>query len=102
VADTPWLTYDDFSHLLGDLFDVVVDGEPAVALVLAAVTPHGSAEPPTEGTRRPFSLVFTGPASPALTQGIFELRHESLGTVPIFLVPIGPGADGPRYEAVFS
>jgi hypothetical protein len=32
-----------------------------------------------------------------------HLEHEALGDLDLFLVPIGPGADGrQRYEAVFG
>lgn len=103
MADTPWLTYDDFHSLLGEAFDVVVDDEPAAELTLQEATPHGPApDAPAPGARQAFALVFTGPPSPALSQGTWDLRHPDLGTVAIFLVPIGPGPDGPRYEAIFS
>jgi hypothetical protein len=51
----------------------------------------------------PFSLEFTGPSQPALDQRIYRLEHHELGTLDIFLVPIGPDPTGsPRYEAVFN
>lgn len=49
-----------------------------------------------------FSLVFAGPASPWLQQGTYTLIHPQLFELALFLVPIGPGKDGMRYEAVFS
>lgn len=52
--------------------------------------------------REPFSLVFRGPAEPALAQAIQPLRHPRLGTLALFLVPIGADGDGRRYEAVFA
>jgi hypothetical protein len=50
----------------------------------------------------PFSLEFTGP-QPALDQRIHTLDHPSLGSIQLFLVPIGVDPDGRvRYEAVFN
>jgi uncharacterized protein DUF6916 len=52
--------------------------------------------------QRIFSLVFRGPLDQPLEQGLYPLTHESMGTESLFLVPIGQGADGFRYEAVFN
>ena len=52
--------------------------------------------------RVPFSLIFRGPRTPVLPQCIYTLAHAQLGTFDLFLVPIGPDADGMRYEAVFG
>ncbi|GAA2158456.1 hypothetical protein FHX52_2407 [Humibacillus xanthopallidus] len=67
-------------------------------LHLAAVTQHGPG-----AHREQFSLVFTTDADTLLPQGIQELSHPTLGDLALFLVPIGPGADGQhRYEAAFA
>ena len=52
--------------------------------------------------RKPFALVFRGPPEPCLNQQIFTLEHDTMGTLQMFLVPIGPDDKGMRYEAVFS
>ena len=52
--------------------------------------------------REPYSLVFRGPATPVLEQGIVPLIHPKLGEIDLFLVPIGPDAQGMCYEAVFT
>lgn len=53
--------------------------------------------------RRPFSLVFCDRGgAPFLSQRIYAVTHTALGRLDIFLVPIGPGAGGLRYEAVFT
>jgi hypothetical protein len=63
---------------------------------VTGVQPHA---PRTE----PFSLVFLGPGDPRLDQGMYELRHDALGPLELFLVPIGYEAGGGlRYEAVFN
>ena len=52
--------------------------------------------------RRPFSIVFRGPAEPPLEQGIRKLDHAEIGVLTVFLVPLGPDDRGMRYEAVFT
>jgi len=49
-----------------------------------------------------FSLNFHGPASPALRQGIYKLKHAQLGEFELFLVPIARDKDGFQYEAAFN
>ena len=75
-----------------------VDGGRSVQLVLAEVTDNTPAGFPGEQ----FSLLFEGPADPALTQNIFALNHEVLGRLDLFLVPIGVSGASRLYEASFS
>lgn len=93
-----WLTHDDFAALVGAPFTVGLPGGQPRTLVLSEAVlgrdeggrgPHGE-------TRRQFALVFDGPAG--LPQGTWEARHDELGELALFLVPIGPG----RYEAAFA
>ena len=82
-------------------FRIVRQDGAAVTLRLRDVDAHGlqAHAPRTE----PFSLVFVGPPEPGLRQGIYQLRHDALGDVELFLVPIGYDVDGGRrYEAVFN
>jgi hypothetical protein len=76
------------------------DDDP-IALRLVGVTPLG--RQPNAPRVEPFALEFAGPAQPQLEQGIYRLEHETLGSMEIFLVPIGfDPAGGVRYEAVFN
>jgi hypothetical protein len=52
--------------------------------------------------RDQFSLVFRGPPDMVLPQQIYRIDHDEMGSFELFLVPIGPDADGMRYEAVFA
>jgi tellurite resistance protein TehA-like permease len=52
--------------------------------------------------RLAFSLRFLGPAQPVLPQATYRLDNAAMGTLEIFLVPLGPGGGGMRYEAVFT
>jgi hypothetical protein len=56
---------------------------------------------PGNPRKEPFSLVFSGP-QPVLAQRIYRLDHPVLGSLDIFLVPIGLDGDRVRYEAVFN
>ncbi|MBB3839828.1 hypothetical protein FHS57_003839 [Runella defluvii] len=53
--------------------------------------------------RQPFTLEFeTDMTRQYYLQGTFTLTHPTAGDVQLFMVPIGPGAKGMRYEVVFS
>lgn len=81
------------------------DDGPEVDIELVEVTPV-----PKSGIgsrEEPFSLMFHGPQEPRLAQRIFRLRHDELGELDVFLVPIAPDprnptSTAPRYEAVFN
>lgn len=110
MTTSDWLTHDDFAPRRGEHFSVAAGAHhssaPPMELELAEVT-EGS-EPggpgPDGEERRQFSLVFLGPAAPALEQGTYQLTHEALGVLELFLVPLGPasGGGGMRYEAAFA
>jgi len=53
-------------------------------------------------TQEQFSLLFHGPRDFNLGQGTFEIEHEAMGRFPLFLVPLEPDQQGPRYQAVFN
>jgi hypothetical protein len=69
-------------------------------LVEAAPLAAGTAPP--GAFRTPFRLIFRGPREVFFSQGILALEHAELGRLEIFLVPIGPDAQGMRYEAIFT
>lgn len=55
------------------------------------------------GQREQFSLIFCDPdASAYLPQRTYLIEHDTLGRMQIFLVPIGAGPGGMRYQAIFS
>ncbi len=58
---------------------------------------------PTETSRQIyFSLFFRGDKNFMLPQGTYQMRHERLGTMMLFIVPTALEADGYKYEAVFN
>jgi hypothetical protein len=58
-----------------------------------------------------FSLIFHGPPDRLLPQKLYSLRHDTMGELQLFLVPVGEKAEGVgenrrrvgyRYQAVFN
>lgn len=94
------LTSDDFTPLIGGQFVTSFD-EAEVALTLAGVEVMDERYSPPD-RRRGFSLLLTGPSEPLLPQTIYALRHEALGTLDLFVVPLGPADGGQHYEVVFN
>jgi hypothetical protein len=100
LSDALLLKPEAFEALVGSTFKTSIDGMP-LALELREVermTPPGAAAPRTD----PFSLLFHGPRIPALDQGVVKLEHVALGSLEIFIVPLGPDARGQCYEAIFN
>jgi hypothetical protein len=98
----------DFKDKVGNQFliqvDVDGDGElDRINLALKECTDLTPNEFPGK-KRDPFSLIFTGAMTMALSQGIYSVKHEDTGdSHDMFLVPLGPGEDGDmRYQAVFT
>lgn len=52
--------------------------------------------------REPFALLFRGPKSPVLPQQTYQFDFGSLGSMEIFIVPIGADDAGMQYEANFA
>lgn len=107
------LTAEDFRAHQGTRFRLTAgpyDGGSPVSLdaELAEVTEH-SPRPPGR-FRAPFSVLFHGPLRPVAPQGIYRVEHEQLGTLELFIVPVGPdepadprqAPSAMRYEAVFG
>jgi hypothetical protein len=104
VPDADHLTAATFSIHVGTDFTVAL--RPAEAGTVALRLDTVTATEPRPGAPRqdPFSLVFTGPPDRPLDQGTNDLVHPALGSLSIFIVPLGPDpATGrPRYEAIFN
>lgn len=93
------LTPASFEAHLGTPFRIHYGGEAPLEVVLYEVVPHERHAGPRE---QPFTVRFRGPRQWLLPQRIYKLEHDRMGTMDIFLVPIGPDETGMRYEAVFN
>jgi len=87
-----------FSECLRSTFQVQVPGYGTVPVELTDVTERHDS-PKLEQ----FSLIFYNAAGVHLQQAIYEMQHEKLGTISLFLVPLGPREGvGMDYQAVFN
>lgn len=96
------LTSTTFGPAVGQSFTVELEaGAPDVELMLDRLVELPST--PDAQRTQPFTLTFLGPAGQHLPQGTYRLHCDGLGELDVFLVPLGPLADGRhQYEAVFN
>lgn len=86
-----------FRACLGSTFKVMLAPEP-VPLTLAEVGRER-----VGGGFLHFSILFHGPSDRLLPQALYELQHETLAPLALFIVPIvGSNAERIVYEACFS
>jgi hypothetical protein len=91
------LSAADFEPLSGEDFILAAAGSE-IALKLAEVRHLGNAL--REGGA--FSLLFVTPPGPFLPQAIYPISHPALGTLELFIVPLGPKDGSNRYEVIFT
>jgi hypothetical protein len=93
------LTIEQFDDKIGETFALDEAGAPAIPLTLIeAKTLRNYAN----AKRVPFSLMFTSKGDFVLPQRIYALRHEVLGPLSMFLVPLNREGDITTYQAVFN
>jgi hypothetical protein len=96
-ADIAQLTAADFApHVEGHFHIAQPAGD--VTLRLVEIQRFGEALRPGGA----FSLLFISPPGPFLQQAIYPVANTELGTLELFLVPLGPRDGGNSYEAVFT
>ncbi|MGE0128796.1 MAG: hypothetical protein AB7U82_12015 [Blastocatellales bacterium] len=86
-----------FSEHLKTPFRVRVGEDRTLDIELIEVAP-GRSTPRQEQ----FSILFHGPSDIFLPQRIYQIEHDVLGCLDLFLVPVGRQEDGFLYEAVFN
>lgn len=89
-----------FGARLHETFDLSL-GETTMPLVLADIR-HGTSPRFAGQLRDPFTLTFRSTSPVALPQRIYRMNNEAMGTLDIFIVPIGRDVSGILYEAVFN
>jgi hypothetical protein len=100
------LNVEDFSEHVNAPFRIHVEPGDSLELELIEARPIGP--PPSSdregGRRQSFSLIFRGPTARLLDQRIYPVEHPRLGTLGIFLVPLGSEGDpkGWHYQAIFN
>ena len=91
------LTADDFERCRGENFRLTA-GSNALELALVEVRRLGAAM--RQGGA--FSLTFQSPPGPFVPQATYPIGHPELGTLEIFIVPLGPKNGGNQYEVIFT
>ena len=97
TADLAALSIEDFAPHLDAIFDMQTAGG-VVPLKLANTKMVGE----SGRAGGAFSLLFVAPAGTSLPQAIYPVKHPALGTMEIFLVPVGPASGGNSYQAIFT
>ena len=95
--DLATFTIGDFVSYSGMVFDIQTSDD-VVPLILNKAEAAASAG----RAGGAFSLLFVAPKGPWLPQATYPMKHPTLGTMEIFLVPIGPLAEGNGYQAIFG
>ena len=95
-----FLNFEFFSPHVNSTFALSL-GEASVELTLTKAQKL-SVHPFPGMMREPFSLFFRSSMPVVLPQRIYALRHEVLGPVSIFLVPLNHQDGITTYQAVFN
>ena len=93
------LTLDHFSGCINETFAANFD-DVEVPFVLVEARALQSRDPNT--VRAPFSLLFRNGSSFLFPQKTYVLRHERIGEVGIFLVPVAQERQGFLDQAIFN
>lgn len=98
------LTQAKFSDYLGKAFQLETDLESCLTLQLIEAKQLFSRQNANLPVKRsePFALVFRGPQNLPLAQATYQLQHDQLGELAVFLVPIDQDEEGFYYEAIFN
>jgi hypothetical protein len=98
------LKYSDFEPLLNQTFQIEYGNGETLPVTLAEVAPGKNPSSTDENGEPyyPFSLIFQSGITDYLPQAAYRIEHDQLGSHDIFIVPLGPNAQGMRYQAVFS
>lgn len=89
-----------FEPCIDDAFRLEFVDHPPVDLTLVEAAPGPWQR--EDGGRVAFRLEFTGPPEPLLEQRTYRMQHDELGTIEIFIVPIGRDEKAATYEAIFT
>lgn len=96
------LRREDFEPLLDQPFTFHAPSEHVISTRLTHVRALGGQTVPT-AVRQPFALIFTSDLRGALPQQILRVENETLGSLEIFVVPVGPDPQGQmQYEVIFT
>lgn len=95
------LKKQSFENIHNNTFAIFFDLDNSISSELIEVSSINS-HTLKDGQAEPFSLVFQVKDDRVFEQNTFQVTHEELGELELFLVPIGADENGVRYEAVFT
>jgi hypothetical protein len=75
------------------------DASTGIELSLMMASLRSRPAPPTY---EQYSMLFIGPVEPLLPQGTYRFRHDQIGELSLFMVPVGCDAEGAQYEVCVS
>ncbi len=87
-----------FSNHVGSRFRIEVGPDEFLAAELVEAEALKSGPASEEFPRAPFSLLFEVDGGIDLPQQTYPVSHETLGELPLFLVPLGAGIS----ESIFN
>jgi hypothetical protein len=93
------LTIDDFEDRVSETFRATAAEGRTLTLTLTSVD---ALPAPADGGRTPFSLEFRDEGQDHVPQQTVAVEHPEMGEFDLFVVPLGPGLEGMRYEAIFT
>jgi hypothetical protein len=102
VIDLTQLTYENTRQYIGETFVIRIPDGREISLVVedTAVLMEKHLNP--RMARDSFAWYLRGPADFLLPQGLYALENEKIGTLGIFIVPVGRDTPGVLYEAIFN
>jgi hypothetical protein len=99
LTDLNKIKKEDFEPYLNQQLQIVFS-DASIPAELTEIVEMNSFSPLD---RQPFSLEFTiGTEFPSFRQGIYRLVFAEQLKIDVFIVPIGPGSKGQRYQIIFS
>ena len=81
--------------LVGSTFKIRREGASPLSVKLVSATR-------LEGVGESFSLIFRGHANARLGQQVYDFEHPSLGTFPLFVVPVGRATKGRDFQVIVN
>jgi hypothetical protein len=98
MLDLATVRCEQFTACLNQDFEVVFS-DGTLPLKLTEARPLGVRP---ESIREPFALAFVVGRPLRLPQGIYKMRHATLGEMEIFLVQLSADQTSSTFEAVFN
>ncbi|WP_286265879.1 DUF6916 family protein [Thalassotalea atypica] len=99
LVDLSDIQMTDFSNIVNQPFRCLapIEGEIELTEVVAL-----NKQDDSRAKKAPFILVFHAPLEFPIQQDTYHLSHQELGTMAIFLVPVGKSEESVIFEATFT